>query len=838
MATLFELAARLQAAGTAEGLVLLFVKATLILAIARLLLLALPRASAAMKHAVATAALTAIIAMPLLTALTPSWYLGLIKPAPPETVSATAPGTDAARANTTSGVGALGENEGTREPGAIGTAKTLARATGLGDLADPPLTVAARAISVTKASWKGMIVISLMLISALMLLQMGLGVLGVWFVARRAEELTQEAALRELDRAQDHLALAGQIRLLRSSRISVPVIWGFFRPVLLLPADVVTWPIERLRVVLMHELAHLKRLDGISLLITRAAVSFFWYHPLAWSLERAGRTECERACDDLVLANGTKPSEYADHLLAIARNMPTFDPFRSVTLAMSRKSQLEGRLLSILQPHVVRRIFTARGVAMACAVALMLVVPISAVRLAAQPQKAAPDAVVYAKQQPKSDSEVTVTPDVEAIGDYFLAKLGKTGDKFARAPKNGKEWYERAYDLYHADRYAEAADAFQRAAQQGYRNDTSLYNAACSYALNDDKENALKVLAQAIEAGWDDMDHIAEDSDFDPIRSDPRFGRVINDASNAAATKRLTETMERYEDLQSRTSSASASASSSSSSSSASGGSFTFKDGKFKIKSKKAGGNWYAVGLDLLRLRKIDESIDAFQQSIKANHSVANSTYNIACAYSLKGDVQNGLDWLAKAIDAGFSSGDKLDNDPDIRALRSSPRFRELRELSDDLELKGCCDNDDDDEYSSWREAVSHHRSVTQKHPNSGRAWFNLGYSALQARDYATGVDAFQRAINLGHRVGTSSYNTACGYALRGDKDAAFAWLDRARTAGFELHNYITRDEDLESLRDDPRYAALKKEVRADAIRLFDGDGDFDFNFDFDFDND
>lgn len=828
MAMLFELAARLQAAGAAEGLLLLIVKATLVLAIARLVLLALPRASASTKHAIATAALTALVAMPLLTLITPSWHLGILKPI--ETPAPADP--------KTKGVGALGEEE-ISEPGAIGTAMTLARATGISGLAEPPLTVMARAINVTQASWKGMIVVAVMLLAALMVLQMVVGMAGVWYVARNAEELTHDAALRELDYAQDHLALKHNVRLLRSSRISVPVIWGIFKPVLLLPADVVTWPAERLRVVLLHELAHLKRLDGISLIVTRTAVSFFWFHPLAWSLERAGRTECERACDDLVLVTGTKPSEYADHLLAIAKNMPTFDPFRSVTLAMSRKSQLEGRLLSILQPHVARRIFTARGVAMACAVALLVIIPVSAMRLAAQPAKKTDTGVVYAKQQPpKSDSEVTVTPDVEAIGDYFLAKLGRTGDKFARTPKNGEGWYQRGYDFYHADRYAEAADAFQRAAQNGYRADAALYNAACSYSLNDDKDNAMKLLAQAIEAGWDDMEHIAEDSDLDPVRSDARFSRVVNDARGHAATKRLTETMERYQDLKTTASSASAA----SSATAPTKADITFKDGKFKIKHK-GHDDWYDVGLDLLRLRKMDESINAFQQAIRNNKSVANATYNIACAYSLKGDVASGMEWLEKSIDAGFSSDDKLENDPDIRALRSHPRFAQLRTMADELSLKGCCDDEDDDEHGSWHEAIAHHRAVTQKYPNSGRAWFNLGYAALQAKDYNTGIEGFNRSIALGHRPGTSAYNMACGHALRGDKDAAFTWLEKSRAAGFELHNYLTRDEDLEALHDDPRYDKLKKEIKADRWHLLKNkhgkvDVDFDFDFDFDFDAD
>src|SRR4051812_32436221 len=76
MATLFDLAARLQAAGAAEGMLLIVVKATLILAIARLLLTAIPRAAGATKHVVATAALVAVGLMPVFTLIMPAWRVG------------------------------------------------------------------------------------------------------------------------------------------------------------------------------------------------------------------------------------------------------------------------------------------------------------------------------------------------------------------------------------------------------------------------------------------------------------------------------------------------------------------------------------------------------------------------------------------------------------------------------------------------------------------------------------------------------------------------------------------------------------------------------------------
>src|SRR5215212_8982220 len=513
MTSLFGLAARLQAGGAAEITLMLVLKATLILAIARLLLMVLTRASAATKHVIATAALCAVVAMPFFSALLPSWNVALFGPQQQEQRT----------------IGATGDEEASTSTGVttLGTAITLARATGV---SDRPFTFASRSVRVLKQSWQGLALLAVAAGALLFLGQMLAGLLAVWLVARKAEEVTDDNALLELDRAHDHLALGRDVRLLRSPRISVPVVWGIRKPMLLLPADSVTWSAERLRVVLLHELAHLKRIDGITLLMTRLAVAAYWFHPLAWSLERAGRSECERACDDLVLATGTKASDYAEHLLSIAKNLPRFDPFRAVTLAMSRRSQLEGRLLSILQADVRRRVFSARGVAIASVLALLIVIPISAFRVIAAPapeqnRESKNKDFVYAKNEKKhkTDSEITVGPDVDALTDYFLTKVVK----IEREPKNGREWYERGMQLHHQDRYDEAIAAFKNSIAAGYRIDASKYNIACGFAVMDDHENALRWLSEAVDAGYDDVGHIGSDSDLDPIRTDPRFRQIV-----------------------------------------------------------------------------------------------------------------------------------------------------------------------------------------------------------------------------------------------------------------------------------------------------------------------
>ncbi|HET8772366.1 MAG TPA: M56 family metallopeptidase [Thermoanaerobaculia bacterium] len=806
MTTLFELAARLQSANALEGLLWMVLKATLILAIARLLLLVMPRASAAMKHLVATATLVAVAAMPVATLVLPAleWTVtrapSTAQAASGETTAngpqATANGpraTGHGQRATGNGQRATGNGQqktvGLSDNEPIATAISVAKATGI---ADAPLSVIERATNVYRSTWKGLIVVAFGTASLLMLAHMLLGVIGVWFVARDAQELTSDEALRELDDARGLLALERDVRLLRSPRIAVPVVWGFFRPVLLLPPDVVTWPAERLRVVLLHELAHLRRWDGVSLLLTRAAVSLFWFHPLAWALERAGRSECERACDDLVLASGTKPSEYADHLLAIARTMPAFDPFRSVTLAMSRKTQLEGRLLSILQRDVARRVFSVRGIGIACALAVAVIAPVSAFKLVARPPEpqTAPQVIVEDKPQAdteiKSDAEVDVTPDVEAIGDYLLAKLGKydkRADRWIREPRNAEERYERAYDLYRNDRYAEAAAAFRRAGDEGYRPDTSYYNAACSWALLGDANNALAELTRSLDEGWDDFEKIADDSDFDPIRSDPRFRSLLESKFSDAVTRRERKVLAKVDRLKSEK---------------------VTKGDKFKDKDQ--GDEWYDAGLDLLRLRKLDESIEAFEASIAAGDKIGAAMYNIACAYSLKNDARNGLAWLDKAVENGYSDEDKFRHDPDIAFIRTQAGFDQIRDKAKDLEMRGCCDGPASFFFDNWRKAVDHHQAMVRKHPSSGRAWFNLGYTSLQARQYPTAMDAFRRALELNYRTGTSAYNMACAHALQGNRDAAFDWLRKAEASGFDLADHARDDDDLDSLHRDPRW--------------------------------
>ncbi|HEY3055855.1 MAG TPA: M56 family metallopeptidase [Thermoanaerobaculia bacterium] len=777
--SMIDFATKVQSLDLTVPALLVILKATLILAIARLLLLVLPRLSAATKHLGITLALCSVIALPIIGLVFPVWRLAVLPTHPPQTAT-----------QTVKAIGATGDDDELPRS-TVAAAITVAKAAGV--VPEAKLNAFERAVDTVKGSWQGFVLIGIFAASLVLLLRMAAGVVGVGLVARRSNEITDDEALRELDRARDHLRLAQEVRLLRSNSVSVPVIWGLFKPVLLLPALSIEWPLERLRVVLLHELAHVKRLDGVTLLVTKAAVAIFWFHPLMWTLERVARSECERACDDLVLESGTKPSDYAEHLLSIAKALPQVDPFRSVTLAMSRRSQLEGRLLSILQPHVRRGNFSSTAVAATAVLAMLLLVPFASLRLVAAPQPSSSTVTVVAD---KGDIKPAVF-DLQKIvdtTDVLLAKYDRlTGGKrkaMTTSPSSGREWYERGYAFHREDQFQEAIAAFKEAVNRGYRIEDALYNIACGYAQLDDAPNAVKWLRDAIDAGYDNYDHIADDSDFDPIRSDAAFKQILAEVPEREKHKdedRLDATLRRYEAL--------------------------------KRLPSADGDAWFSVGFDLLPLRQLDQSIEAFKQALAKGYKPSTTMYNIACGYSRKGDVATGLEWLRKAVDEGFDSTDKLDDDSDIDNLRKSPRFEEIRQIANDLRLspaKNILARMFHNDESDWFEALPRFRSATQKYPNLGRSWFNLGYAALQAGQNAESINSFKRALDLNYRPPTTMYNIACGYARSNQTEAALEWLQKARAAGFQLCNYIDNDNDLNSLRSDPRFRELRKQVRAE----------------------
>ena len=205
------------------------------------------------------------------------------------------------------------------------------------------------------------------------------GIVGVGRITHLAEPVESEDWRDAVEESADRLFVTRSVRLAKSRRIGTPVTWGVFRPIILLPVDADDWAAERRRAVLMHEMAHVRRFDVVTQTLAQVACSLHWFNPLAWRGLKALRIEQEKACDDLVLVNGTKASDYASYLLDLARSMHTSwaSPVNSV--AMARKSQLEGRVVDILDPEHDARPMSRRNTIITLLIGLLILGPITAV---------------------------------------------------------------------------------------------------------------------------------------------------------------------------------------------------------------------------------------------------------------------------------------------------------------------------------------------------------------------------------------------------------------------------------------------------------------------------
>jgi predicted nucleic acid-binding Zn-ribbon protein len=158
-----------------------------------------------------------------------------------------------------------------------------------------------------------------------------------------------------------------------SREVEIPATVGVVRPTVIVPEGSASWPRERREAVLLHELVHISRLDWPVRLIARLARGCYWFNPLAWWAVRRLDLEQELACDEEVIALGTRPSVYACHLLGIARAVARHPAPVVSGLEMARANHLEERIMSILETTTPRRI--SRRVLAPAAILIAALVP-------------------------------------------------------------------------------------------------------------------------------------------------------------------------------------------------------------------------------------------------------------------------------------------------------------------------------------------------------------------------------------------------------------------------------------------------------------------------------
>ena len=365
-------------------------KGAVLVAVAAIAAFALRKRSAASRHALWSAAVVGHLAIPVFMLLLPAWRMPLL-PSLPWMSSEPAAAISVSPDATSQAAIDNAVNDAVKQ--ATSTKPTTVEPAARGKFPSEPPAAGSPVVVSHPISTFAVIATIWFVGAMLVLLRLALGTWQVGRLARVGARVEDGAWLSLMQRLANRLGVTRPLTLLRGDRLAVPVTWGIVYPAVLLPQDADSWPEERRRFVLVHEMAHVKRFDALTQLLAQIAVALFWFDPLVWIAAHQMRVEREHACDDYVLRDGTMPSLYAGELLEMVRSIGTPRHDRAApafaALAMARRSEFEGRMLAILDPRLDRDTLNRRGTFMTALIVALLTIPLAALRPFQQPAQAA-----------------------------------------------------------------------------------------------------------------------------------------------------------------------------------------------------------------------------------------------------------------------------------------------------------------------------------------------------------------------------------------------------------------------------------------------------------------
>jgi beta-lactamase regulating signal transducer with metallopeptidase domain len=320
------------------------IKASIVLALVLVAESVLRRRSAAVRHWVLACALVCAALMPVLELVAPRWSAPIDIP----WLASRAGASSFAFGDTDSGRWAGASDAGASPAGTAGSWT---------------------AASALRAAWLAGVIV-------------GLAVLGIGL--RRLASIVSSAHPLSGGVWWDALTeLAGgpvpvPVRLLHSDHPALLFTWGLRRPAIVLPQSAPDWPAERIRAVLGHELAHVRRRDWVVQMAAGLARCAYWFNPLVWLACHRLRQTGEHACDDAVLNAGMTASTYAAHVLDIARMFARAQGRPQLpVMTMLRPSRFERRVRAMLDSRIDRSPLSRRSGLSVAAALLIATIPVA-----------------------------------------------------------------------------------------------------------------------------------------------------------------------------------------------------------------------------------------------------------------------------------------------------------------------------------------------------------------------------------------------------------------------------------------------------------------------------
>jgi GWxTD domain-containing protein len=171
-----------------------------------------------------------------------------------------------------------------------------------------------------------------------------------WVASRRLRRVgvctAPDVWQQKLNAIRNRLKVARPVVLLESSLAQVPLVVGHVRPVILMPLGILAGlPAEQIELLLMHELAHIRRWDYAVNVIQTFIEGIMFYNPVVWWISRVIRIERENCCDDLVIETTQGVHAYAAALTALEETRS-----RAALAMAATGGSLVKRIQRLLQP--------------------------------------------------------------------------------------------------------------------------------------------------------------------------------------------------------------------------------------------------------------------------------------------------------------------------------------------------------------------------------------------------------------------------------------------------------------------------------------------------------
>ena len=280
-------------------------------------------------------------------------------------------------------------------------------------------------------SWATYLFFAWAAIAGVLLLRLAASLSQVRALKRRGREILDSShpELAELVRQQ---SIRQNVKLLVSDEVRVPAAVGFLRPAVVLPSWALNeLSIEELKVIVMHELAHLRRWDDLTNLAQKSLKAIFFFHPAVWWIENRLALEREIACDDTVLEH-INANAYGASLISLAEKACAKKSRLRTSLALAQSAlgrirQTSIRLARILDParSTRKRSWVPAVVATACLGTIVFVATPNAPQMISFGPKALPvsSALATKRVPPQIDlpSHAHVVPAALKISPHHRA---------------------------------------------------------------------------------------------------------------------------------------------------------------------------------------------------------------------------------------------------------------------------------------------------------------------------------------------------------------------------------------------------------------------------------